>query len=173
MAFDGQSTGPLRNQRFAAYAAPGSILGRIAPEQLAGAQGVRAGVRTREIPALKALRIAEAELANLPFRWGPIGSVGFELATGVATATLGSDLDLLVRVPERLPAATAQALLAALSAAPCAVDVQLETPQGAASLAEYARGERSLLLRQTGGPVLVLDPWDLNSSAAGFAFQEF
>jgi phosphoribosyl-dephospho-CoA transferase len=151
--------GSLRNQRFAAHLAPGSVLDRIAPEHLAGARGARARACRRELPALDALRIVEAALANSPLRWGPTGSVGFELATGLATATLASDLDLLIRVSERLSMAMAQALLISISAGPCGVDAQLETPHGAVSLAEYASGQGPFLLRQTGGPVLVFDPW--------------
>jgi triphosphoribosyl-dephospho-CoA synthase len=161
--------GSLRNERFAAYLALSSALGRIVPEQLVGLRPARTRPRSGQIPAFNALAIIEAELANFPFRWGPTGSVGFELATGLATATSGSDLDLLIRVPERLSMATAEALLASLSAGPCAVDGQLETPRGAVSLAEYARGDRPILSRQTSGPVLVCDPWDPDSSAIDFA----
>jgi phosphoribosyl-dephospho-CoA transferase len=167
--------GSLRSRRFAAYLAPGSILGRIAPEQLVGVRSAPATARNGQIPALNALAIIEAELANFPFRWGPTGSVGFELATGLATATPASDLDLLIRVPERLSMATAEVLLASLSAGPCRVDVQLETPQGAVSLAEYACGEVPILLRRTSGPAFVCNPWDPDpgSSATGFALQGF
>ena len=35
-------------------------------------------------------------------RWGPGGSVGFEIATGAATATATSDLDLILRQDVRL-----------------------------------------------------------------------
>lgn len=167
--------GSLRNQRLAAYLAPGSILGRIAPEQLVGARSARATAQSGQIPALNALAIIEAELADFPFRWGPTGSIGFELATGLAAATPASDLDLLIRVPERLSMATAEALLASVSTGPCRVDVQLETSRGAVSLAEYARGEGPILLRRTSGPMFVCDPWDPDpdSSATGFALQGF
>lgn len=166
--------GLLRNQRFAAYLAPGSMCGRITPEQLVpGVQAARARPRTGAIPALNALTIAEATLAGFPLRWGPTGSIGFELATGLITATPASDLDLLIRVPERLAVEAAEALLASLSAAPCGVDVQLETPRGAVSLAEYVRGERPILSRQTGGPALVDDLWDPDSSVTGIVLQGF
>jgi phosphoribosyl-dephospho-CoA transferase len=165
--------GSLRNQRFAAYLPAGSIVSRITPEQLVGARPMQVRGRSGQIPAFNALAMIEAELANFRLRWGPTGSVGFELATGLAAATPASDLDLLVRVPKRLSMATAERLLASLSAAPCGVDVQLETPHGAVALAEYARGERPVLLRQTSGPVLVFDPWDPGSAATGFAARGF
>jgi phosphoribosyl-dephospho-CoA transferase len=53
----------------------------------------------------------------------------------------------------------AQELITIFSGSPCRVDAQLETPRGAVSLAEYARGEKPLLLRQAGGLVLISDPW--------------
>lgn len=159
-----------RNQRFAAYLDRGLIVSQIAPEQLVGARPARVRARSGSIPAFGTLMMIEAKLANWPLRWGPTGSVGFELATGLAAATPASDLDLLMRVPERLSAATAEWLLANLSAGPSRVDVQLETPRGAVSLAEYASRARPVLLRQTRGPVLVFDPWDPgpDSSPTGF-----
>jgi len=163
----------LRKQRFAAYLAPGAILGRITPEQLVEARPAQARARSGQIPALKALEIIETKLAGFPFRWGPAGSIGFELATGLAAANPGSDLDLVIRVPERLPTAAAAALLASLSAAPCGVDVQLETPRGAVSLAEYARGEKPYLLRQSSGPGFVCDPWHPDPSATGYTLRRF
>ena len=99
------------------------------------------------------------KLANLPLAYGPTGSIGFELASGLPTATSTSDLDLLIRAPERLPMPVAQELITIFSGSPCRVDAQLETPRGAISLAEYVWGQTPLLLRQNGGPVLVDDPW--------------
>jgi phosphoribosyl-dephospho-CoA transferase len=42
-------------------------------------------------------------LANLPLAYGPTGSIGFELASALPMATSASDLDLIIRAPERLP----------------------------------------------------------------------
>jgi phosphoribosyl-dephospho-CoA transferase len=151
--------GSLRKQRFAAYLAPESIRGRITPEQLSATRGWRANARTEEIAGLKALAGIEEKLANFPLAYGPTGSVGFELASGLPTATSASDLDLLIRAPERLPIQLAQELITILSGTPCRVDAQLETPCGAVALTEYASGQRPLLLRQDGGLVLVDDPW--------------
>ena len=151
--------GSLRNQRFGAYLAPKSILRQIAPEQLAAARGWLGSVRSREVPALGALAVVAATLPKFSLAFGPTGSVGFELASGRATATSTSDLDLLIRAPERISMKVARELLRSMAQGPCRIDVQLETPRGAVSLAEYARGDRPLLLRKSGGPVLVSDPW--------------
>jgi len=151
--------GSLRQQRSAAYLAPESIRNRITPEKLAANRGWLANGRTEEIPGLKVLAGIEEMLANSPLAYGPTGSIGFELASGLPAATSTSDLDLLIRAPERLPMPVAQELITVFSGSPCRVDAQLETPRGAISLAEYARGRTPLLLRQNGGPVLVGDPW--------------
>jgi phosphoribosyl-dephospho-CoA transferase len=155
--------GSFRQQRSAAYLAPKSIRNRITPEQLAANRGRLANARTEKIPGLKVLAGIEERLANLPLAYGPTGSIGFERASGLPTATSTSDLDLLIRAPERLPMQLAQELITVFSGSPCRVDAQLETPRGAISLAEYARGKTPLLLRQNGGPVLVDDPWSKDS----------
>ena len=60
--------------------------------------------RTRRdaVPALAALARVAPILARRGHRWGPGGSVGFELATGVPTATASSDLDVILRQDRRL-----------------------------------------------------------------------
>jgi phosphoribosyl-dephospho-CoA transferase len=95
--------GSSRQQRSAAYLAPKSIRNRITPEQLAANQGWLTNARTEEIPGFKVLAGIEEKLANLPLAYGPTGSIGFELASGLPTATSTSDFDLLIRAPERLP----------------------------------------------------------------------
>jgi phosphoribosyl-dephospho-CoA transferase len=151
--------GSLRNQRFAAFLAPVLIRRRITPEQLSATGGRLSKARIQEIAGLKALAVIEEQLASFSLAYGPTGSIGFELASGLPTATSASDLDLLIRAPERLPIQLAQELVSIFSGRPCRVDAQLETPRGALSLAEYASGQRPLLLRQDGGPILVDDAW--------------
>jgi phosphoribosyl-dephospho-CoA transferase len=151
--------GSLRKQRSAAYLAPESIRNQITPEQLAANRGWLTNARTEEIPAFKVLADLEEKLANFPLAYGPTGSIGFELASGLPTATSTSDLDLLVRAPARLPMQVAQELITIFSGSACRVDSQFETPRGAVSLTEYARDKTPLLLRQAGGSVLISDPW--------------
>jgi phosphoribosyl-dephospho-CoA transferase len=151
--------GSLRSQRFAAFLAPVSIRRRITPEQLPATRGRLSKARTEEIPGLKVLAVIEEQLASFPLAYGPIGSIGFELASGLPTATSASDLDLLIRAPERLPIQLAQELVLIFSGHPCRVDAQLETPRGAVSLTEYASGQRPLLLKQDAGPILADDAW--------------
>jgi phosphoribosyl-dephospho-CoA transferase len=151
--------GSLRGQRFAAYLRAESVHKRIAPEQLSESDGCQGNARTQIIPALSAWAEIQEKLFNFSFVYGPTGSIGFELASGFPTATATSDLDLLFRVPERLPITAARELMTILTESACRIDAQLETPLGAVSLAEYARDETPLLLKQNRGPVLVGDAW--------------
>ncbi|HZC36246.1 MAG TPA: malonate decarboxylase holo-ACP synthase, partial [Chthoniobacterales bacterium] len=151
--------------RFAAYVDPESIRKRMTPEQIIAARpwlidNQQINDRAKEIPAINALAAIEDKPGSFPLVYGPTGSVGFELASGIPTASSTSDLDLLIRAPERVPIGLAKEIMTIFSELPCRIDAQLETPRGAISLAEYARGETPLLSRQPSGPALVSDPWD-------------
>ncbi|SUD33961.1 phosphoribosyl-dephospho-CoA transferase [Pseudomonas fluorescens] len=143
--------GRLREQRFAAVMPVACVQRRVTPEALCGV------ISPRDLPALRALDQLRPVLAHK--RWGVTGSAGFELATGIEALHAQSDLDLLLRTPERLERGEAQDLLAILDAVPCAVDLQLQTPYGAVALREWAGGSRRVLLKSTGGAHLVSDPW--------------
>lgn len=150
--------GRTRPQRLAAFVHAGSVAARVAPEYLVSAWAWRHTPRTRSIGALRVLDRVEGLLTPLGLAWGPTGSVGFELATGVATTHAASDLDVILRLPEPWPVDEARHLADELARLPVPVDVQLELPNGAVALAEYARGGR-VMLRAPGGPRLVWDPW--------------
>lgn len=150
--------GPERNQRWAAFCSPHAILRVIAPYQLSGRAVTPS--RAKELPAMQALEILQARWAGLDCAWGPGGSVGFELATGVKTATPGSDLDIVLWAATPLTAERAKLLCAQATGLPAAVDIRVETPVCGFSLREYAREERGeILLRMTTGHVLGSDPW--------------
>lgn len=148
--------GASRDERFAAWVAPPGVVRRIRPEDLAVARAWRGG---RRVPQLAALEVVARILEPRGFAWGPVGSAGFELATGIACVGPASDLDLVLRAPVELPRDEAGRLLASLGALDVSVDVQLETPRGAVSLAEYASGASRIALRTRSGPRLVADPW--------------
>lgn len=143
--------GRLREQRFAAVMPIAAVQRRVAPEDL------RQVFSSRDLPALRALDQLRPVLAQ--HDWGVSGSAGFELASGVEALHAMSDLDLILRAPEPIERNAARALLAKLDAAPCAVDLQLQTPFGAVALREWAAGSRRVLLKTAGGAHLVLDPW--------------
>ncbi|MGI4856794.1 MAG: malonate decarboxylase holo-ACP synthase [Janthinobacterium lividum] len=176
--------GASRGERYGARLAPGQIIARVRPEALAGLLasrdgGARGGCVEREagaarasdvMPALAMLPALRAVFAAADLRWGPTGSVGFELASGVPTATATSDLDLLVRCPQRLSRSAAHRLRDALAEvsrhhAGCRIDALLETPHGAVALTEYAAAAGPVLLRTTGAPRLSADPWSPDVTA--------
>jgi phosphoribosyl-dephospho-CoA transferase len=151
--------GRNRNERFAAFARTASVVQCAKPEGFAAGQSWRETPRRKEVPAMRALPPIHAMLRKLGLVWGPIGSVGFELASGFPAANSGSDLDLLIRVEDTvLPRAMAEDMVAFMEGVGVRVDVQLETTAGAIALAEYARGVPDLLLRTLNGPRLIQHP---------------
>jgi phosphoribosyl-dephospho-CoA transferase len=143
--------GRLREQRYAAQMPLAAVQRRVIPEALCGV------VSPRDLPALRALDLLRPVLAQEA--WGVTGSAGFELASGIQALHVQSDLDLILRTSERLERGDAEDLLAILNTAPCAVDLQLQTPFGAVALREWASGSRRVLLKTASGAHLVQDPW--------------
>lgn len=155
--------GATRAERLAAWLPPQAVLECLTPPQLAGRARWQSAA---QVPALAALAAVAALMHRQLLDWGPCGSVGFELASGVATATADSDLDLMVGARTPLTRAAAAELHAALALLPVRADVLLEGPQGAVALGEYAAARRPLLLRTADGPRLVDDPWGGAAAAA-------
>lgn len=162
--------GQTRSQRFASSATFAEIAERLCPEDLTVSGYGIDRKRKDAVPALAALDRIASLLIHRGYRWGPGGSAGFEIATGVATATATSDLDLILRQDRRLEQNDATALLAALTkaAAPARIDVMLETPIGGVSLADLAAQPAMVFVRTPCGPRLSVDPW----TEAGIASLE-
>jgi phosphoribosyl-dephospho-CoA transferase len=150
--------GRTRAERLAALLATDAIAARVTPEDLAAARGWRHMPRMRRVGSLRVLDAVDELFTSLGLAWGPTGSVGFELATGVATAGSTSDLDVVIRAPEPWPLENAREIADDLARLPTRVDAQLDAPAGAVMLTEYARGGR-VLLRAPDGPRLIRDPW--------------
>ena len=150
--------GSTRAERFAALLAPDAVAARVTPEDLIAERVWNHKPRTRRLESLQVLDKVDESFSSLGLVWGPTGSVGFELATGVAAAGTTSDLDVVVRAPEPWPLESAREIADHLNRLPTCVDAQLDTPAGAVMLSEYARGDR-VLLRTPDGPRLTWDPW--------------
>ncbi|MFW0794752.1 malonate decarboxylase holo-ACP synthase [Gordonia sp. CPCC 205515] len=120
-------------------------------------------------PALTAFRFVTGALGHSDLRWGPAGSVAFELVTGTSVATETSDLDLIVDAPQRLSttemALITDAITKATDATGTRIDVQLVTPGGGVAFTEVARGDSQVALRTVDGPILCTDPWDTSACA--------
>ena len=151
--------GASRDQRYASVMPAPAVLRKVQPEQLVDQ------LPASDLPALRALEQLKPQLDALGLCWGVTGSVGYQLATGLPTAHVDSDLDLLLRAPTELSRAEAQALLGLLDRAPCRVDLQLETPLGAVALREWASGSARVLLKCCSGARLVDDPWQVERAA--------
>ncbi len=151
--------GASREQRFAATMPIHAIQRLLSPEQL-----------TPRVPgqwlALRALAAIKPLLDATGLPWGPTGGVGFQLATGIPVLHDASDLDLILRTADPIDRQQARALLAALTNAPCRIDLQLETPSGAVALREWAGESSRVLLKCAEGARLVDNPWQPLERAA-------
>ena len=92
--------GARRAQRFACHVRHTAVLERLSPSQLLA----RTGELSTGTPVYRALiaigPIIETHVGTVV--WGPGGSVGFQLATGIPTIHTDSDLDLVVPCPQPL-----------------------------------------------------------------------
>ncbi|WP_322093700.1 malonate decarboxylase holo-ACP synthase [Paraburkholderia bannensis] len=153
--------GTARSERFGTWIDVQDIESSISPESLLAVEPVAQRASLPAFLALAALRDS-ADLMNA-FAWGPTGSAGFELAARVPTISETSDLDLLIRMPERCDATTIETLFEALTHAAqharTRIDAQIETPSGGVALAELAARKPSVLVRASDGARLVADPW--------------
>jgi phosphoribosyl-dephospho-CoA transferase len=150
--------GQERQQRWGGFMRRDQIVKTVAPWHLRFglANTVRLG-----LPAMQSLCFLEIELASLSNDWGPGGSVGYELASRAPVVTPESDLDLVIRAPDRFDRELARHLLRKTALAPAKVDVRIETSWCGFSLEEYARStSEKLLVRTSTGARLTTDPWN-------------
>jgi phosphoribosyl-dephospho-CoA transferase len=96
--------------------------------------------------------------------WGPGGSVGYELASGIPAVRDDSDLDFILFAPRRLEITEAQDLWRMISSAPGKVDALVETRFCGFSLEEFVTtSHRQILLRTSEGRILGSNPWNLSN----------
>jgi phosphoribosyl-dephospho-CoA transferase len=143
--------GTTRAHRYALTVPHTVVRQHVTPEQIGHSR-----IRHRDgLPAMATLSALRARLSGEPLRWGPTGSVGFELASRSPCVTGSSDLDIAVFVHG--PASPALATLAtALSGLPARVDCSVELPSGAVALTELLGDAEQLLLKGPDGPRLIL-----------------
>jgi phosphoribosyl-dephospho-CoA transferase len=143
----------------------------LTPQLLAAQQVWRRRQGGHANPAIQVLDEVAAVFAahDQTGRWGPGGSVGFELASALPCTTPDSDLDLVLQADRPIALPDAARLQAELSKLPARIDVLLETPHGAVALSELVRARGVMLLRCPHGPRLVSDPWTADRAAASFS----
>jgi phosphoribosyl-dephospho-CoA transferase len=151
--------GSLRSQRAAAWLPVSAVRTCVTPRMLAAQRSWRQSDSEHSLhsPAVAVLDQVEAIVTAHGFAgaWGPGGSVGAELASGVVCTHAGSDLDLLLYADAVLDKTAAGALHAQLSALPVRVDTLLEMPLGGVALADLAGDADRVLLRTAHGPRLM------------------
>jgi phosphoribosyl-dephospho-CoA transferase len=142
--------GAVRAQRHAASVDAADIADVLAPDML---RDHTAGLP--DVPAAAALAGVGPILDAAGVTWGPTGSTGFTLASGVMAMTAESDLDVVVRLT-RLPALnTLVDWHSRLGRLPARVDCQLDLPHGGVALCDVIGTSDRVLLRTDVGPRLV------------------
>ena len=152
--------GRLREQRYATVMSVHAIQRQVRPEALCNVS------IDRDLPAVRALNQLRRMLDSCEWVWGVSGSAGFELASGFTAVHEHSDLDLILRTPQPLERTQAQELVKLLDAAECLVDMQLQTPNGAVALREWAGPSKRVLLKNASEACLVTNPWNPQEQAA-------
>ncbi|MNZ24335.1 Phosphoribosyl-dephospho-CoA transferase [compost metagenome] len=147
--------GLKRDQRAAGWVNAACVTRVVSPEDLSAQGDLLRSPFITQPPVQVALQLAQQAW---PWTWGITGSTGYALATGIPVIHADSDLDLLIRAPQPLPAAAFERWQTQLSSALCRADTQVETPPGGFALNEWLRDGKALLKTRR-GPRLVADPW--------------
>lgn len=146
--------GAQRGQRMACWLPEGLVQEVITPFSLTEERNWKAAYDLSPPETIRSLRHVIQLMKNMGFKWGPTGSTGFELATGMPTLKESSDLDLLIEVPEILSVKTAKNLLDRMEdISTVRLDVQINTAKGGVAMKEYAASAK-VLIKTAAGPVL-------------------
>jgi phosphoribosyl-dephospho-CoA transferase len=153
--------GSQRHERCAGFTRLSEVLETRRPDQL---RLLLAEDSRRGLQAFRTLSYLESHLVGLDMSWGPGGSAGYELASGIPAVRDGSDLDFMLFAPKKLEMTEAQDLWRMISSAPGKVDALVETPFCGFSLEEFATASlRKILLRTSDGRILGSNPWNLSN----------
>lgn len=143
-----------RGQRCAAWARTEKIMEVIRPYSLVDPAQWKVSYPVTVPATIQTLKMITPFMQAAAYEWGPTGSSGFELATGIPSIKDTSDLDLVINFPERITIAQAGSLLDQLEGLSLVrMDVQMNTPAGGVALKEYILGGQVLVKTST-APVL-------------------
>jgi phosphoribosyl-dephospho-CoA transferase len=117
--------GSQRHERWAGFTRLSEVLETRRPDQL---RLLLAKDSRRGLQAFRTLSYLESHLVGLDMRWGPGGSVGYELASGIPAVRADSDLDFILSAPRKLEITEALDLWHMISSASGKVDAVVETP---------------------------------------------
>jgi phosphoribosyl-dephospho-CoA transferase len=153
--------GSQRHERCAGFTRLSEVVETRRPDQL---RLLFAENSRRKLQAFRTLSYLESHLAGLDMSWGPGGSLGYELASGIPAVRADSDLDFILFAPRKLEITEAQDLWRMISSAPGKVDALVETPFCGFSLEEFVTtSPRKILLRTSDGRILGSNPWNLSN----------
>jgi phosphoribosyl-dephospho-CoA transferase len=149
--------GPSRELRFAALVELKDVRNVRTPKSLASERGWHDNVAEISSRLRETLTLFDQLSTREKLVWGPVGSVGYQLATGLPVTTNESDVDVLIRceVPPDQPMLAAIRDVAKKSLA--RLDVILEGPPGAAALEELHSTD--ILLKTSRGPRIAAFTW--------------
>ncbi|SJL84250.1 malonate decarboxylase holo-ACP synthase [Vibrio palustris] len=150
--------GTNRSQRHASFIAPHDILRSLTPEALTEQRGWETQDTRHPLPHWQALHEIDQIMHAAQHSWGINGSLAFELATGIPTAHLDSDIDLRLLCPEPLDKAWCRHISDQLQSLPLRPDVQIETPYGAFAMNEWLSSD-SVMIKSHTGPTISHHPW--------------
>jgi phosphoribosyl-dephospho-CoA transferase len=151
--------GSCRAERCAAFLPASSITERIGPEDLSSSRASSARAGRDQLPAFSALSRLQTLLRGLDILWGPVGSVGFELASGAHVVHRRSDLDVIVRQTDFvLSPGLLNDLLAVVESSEVAIDILVETGSGGFALLDYSNKGETIVVRTEEGPRQILHP---------------
>ena len=152
--------GRTRSERFRALLSGDAVGKCVQPEYLVNTEAWNGHAQFAAFPAVKTLARIAATLTDAGLHWGPTGSVGFALASGLPVLREESDLDLVLRASAPLRVEHIALLNALQSSSLCRIDIQIDTGNGGFSFAEWVARRKTVLLKTGIGPVLTANPWN-------------
>ena len=149
--------GPRRELRIAALVKLRDVRNLRSPESLASERGWLENLAVISARLREGLTLFDELSKREKFVWGPVGSVGYQLATGLRVTTSESDVDVLIRCkvpPDRLLLSAVRDMARKSTVR---LDVILEGPPGAVALEELHSGD--VLLKTSRGPRIASFTW--------------
>lgn len=150
--------GTNRSQRYATILPTKEVLCCKTPESLAAEASWHSTITTLSPRMIEALELIREAARTIGLSWGPIGSVGFQLATGVPSTNSDSDLDIQVRCTDSLTPADIHHFSLTTYDAPVRVDTVLEAECGAVSLGDYLQNPL-VMVKTVAGPRVAHFAW--------------
>lgn len=145
--------GPARHQRHSCFLRRDGVESYQSPEFLAASKSSKAfSHSSRGLPVWNALKLVSDCVTKRKFIWGPIGSVGYGLATGMDVLTDISDLDIIVRLSAAPNLEILKEFRQALRFDGLRADITLESSIGGVDLNEYLNRPDSSLIKTSRGP---------------------